>query len=119
MPLGIPCRSGFGTGLPHGSGSARSNGRQRWWRSSSTLPCWLIFSVPAMADRHGKLPPFPLTADLSGVLASTRHDRLEPSSRSFARFGALLGRLDQRRAAQALLRPFNPDAYRSDRGTVH
>jgi hypothetical protein len=72
-----------------------------------------------MADRHGKVPPFPLTADLSGVLASARNDWVEPSSRSFVRLGALLGRLELRHAVQVLLRLFDPDADRSDRGTVH
>jgi hypothetical protein len=53
------------------------------------------------------------------VLVAVCRERAEASSRSFVRFGALLGRLDLRRAAHALLRPFDPGAYRTDRGTAN
>jgi hypothetical protein len=72
-----------------------------------------------VAERSTHYPRFPLTADMSEVLAAARHDRAEAIGRSFVRLGGLLAGLDPHRVAQALLRLFKPNAYRSDRGTVH
>jgi len=65
------------------------------------------------------MPGYPVTADLSGVLAAARQQRADAAARSFDRIGGLVRGMIMRMLATAWRHPLSLHASPLGNGTAH